>query len=115
MSNSPSINSTSSPLEQEQKERRKPDPILVSRTSRAQAYVENPKATVYQHHECSPKQMLQVLRQLNPYESLWALTNWIYGPPTEKIVLSLVIRLRNADDTEAEFLLENVGCWPKQT
>ena len=53
--------------------------------------------------------MLLILRKLNPHDSLWALQNWIYGPPHEKIVLSLVIRLRHVDDAEAEFLLKTIS------
>ena len=53
--------------------------------------------------------MLQIIRQLSVPDSLSALHNWIYGPPTENIVLSLVIRLRNAEDHEAEFLLNSLS------
>jgi hypothetical protein len=56
-----------------------------------------------------------MLRQLNPYNSLWALNNWIYRPSHYKIVLSLIIRLCNVDDMEAEFLLENISFWLKHT
>jgi hypothetical protein len=90
----------------EQKERRK---IPISRTERAQVYVEHPKSAVYQFHEATPKQMVQIFRQLNTLDSLEALHNWIYSPPKEKIVLSLVVRLRNVDNLEAEFLLRNLS------
>jgi hypothetical protein len=76
---------------------------------RAQAFVNNPKEAVRQHHESSPRQMLLILRQLNPPDSLWALLNWINGPPHDKVTLSLVIRIRNVDDTEAEFLLKSIS------
>jgi hypothetical protein len=53
--------------------------------------------------------MVQILRRLNTPDSLEALHNWIYSPPKEKITLSLVVRLRNIDDLEAEFLLLNLS------
>jgi hypothetical protein len=71
-------------------------------------------ATV-QQHESSPQQMLRILRQLNPYDSLWALLNWIYGPPFDTIVLSLVIRLQKVDDIEAEFILKNISSHVRST
>jgi hypothetical protein len=76
---------------------------------RAQAFVDRPKDAVHQHHESSPRQMLLILRQLSPPDSLWALLNWINGPPHDKVTLSLVIRIRNVDDTEAEFLLKSIS------
>jgi hypothetical protein len=42
------------------------------------------------------------------------LNNWIYRPPADKIVLSLVTHLQNVEDAEAKFLLENISCWLKQ-
>jgi hypothetical protein len=93
----------------EQTERCKPLPIPITREMRAQAFVDRPKDAIRQHHESSPRQMLLILRQLNPPDSLWALLNWINGPPHDKVTLSLVIRIRNVDDTEAEFLLKSIS------
>jgi hypothetical protein len=55
--------------------------------------------------------MVEIIRKLSPPNCLWALHNWIYGPPTEKIVLSLVICLCRIDDGEAEFLLKNISTY----
>jgi hypothetical protein len=42
------------------------------------------------------------------FDSLEALQNCIYGPPCEQITISLITRIRNIDDEEAEFLLTAV-------
>jgi hypothetical protein len=35
--------------------------------------------------------------------------NWINGPPHDKVTLSLVIRIRNVNNTEAKFLLKSIS------
>jgi hypothetical protein len=53
--------------------------------------------------------MLQIIQQLTFQDTFLALHNWIHGPALEKITFSFVVRLRNVEDHEAEFLLDSVS------
>jgi hypothetical protein len=85
---------------------------MISREQRGQAFVDAPQEAARQIHESTPRQMIQILRQLSVPLSLDALQNWRFAPPVESITVSLVIRLRQVDDTEAEFLITSMSTYP---
>ena len=86
--------------------------FAISREQRSQAYVDAPQEAARQAHESTPRQIVQILRKLSVPLSLDALQNWRFAPPVESITVSLVVRLRQVEDNEAEFLLASISAYP---